>query len=202
MNYDFWKSLEIRRPSGTRQAPIPVTKEQLTDSTGIATLFVMCSQALVLTTGVCAIASLNELGPVGILHNSQHAVQVNALAELAVEVAQAAEHTLCLAISTLKSQSNSSVLPWEMSGFENIESTGAVYISLLQNIALEMKLTVIQQELSQSVPHGLPDISGACSSETREIESSINKLAAQAKALLLRIEMCDVDATRSCGQRV
>ena len=166
----------------------PSTQEECRGAAGIAYLFLMSSHALTLMTGVLAIVSLKEFGPAGTWRHSELSGQVGTLAKLATDVAQAAERALDHALSNLTLQ-QISLSPSEACGVDEIRASGEVYVTLLKTVALETRLTAIQQNLSVTVQRGPLHAAVDSIPGTKEVGSSIRQLTAQAMELELRLEM-------------
>ena len=181
--------LELRHVARTGLLPMPPsTQEECRGAAGIAYVFLMSSHALTLMTGVLAIVSLKELGPAGTWRNSELSGQVGTLAKRTADVTQAAEHALDHALSNLTHQPIARS-PSEASGVDEIRANGEVYITLLKTVALETRLTAIQQNLSVTVQRGPIDVASRQLPGTKEVGSAIRQLTAQAMELELRLEM-------------
>lgn len=191
MKHDIWQILKIRPPTGTNVLPVLTTQAQCMGIPGISYVFVICSHALVLMTGVLAIAGLRELAPPGVWRRSDLAFRVSALAALVCDVAEAAERTLGQALSNLAIPSNGSFPSSEVKGMEDIRLIGEVYASLLKSVASETRRTATQHDLSESVQSGPLETMRIPASEAKEIDDSICTLTEQVIALGVRIEMLE-----------
>lgn len=181
--------LELRHTARTSLLPMPPsTQDECRGAAGIAYVFLMSSHALTLMTGVLAIVSLKELGPAGTWRNSELSGQVGILAKRATDVAQAAERALDHALSNLTHQ-QIALSPSEASGIDEIRASGEVYVTLLKTVALETRLTAIQQNLSVTVQRGPMHAAVDSIPGTKEVGSSIRQLTVQAVELELRLEM-------------
>lgn len=181
--------LELRQAARTSLLPMPPsTQKECRGAAGIAYLFLMSSHALTLMTGVLAIVSLKELGPAGTWRNSELSGQVGTLAKLATDVAQAAERALDHALFNLRHQ-QIALSPSEASGIDEIRASSEVYVTLLKTVALETRLTAIQQNLSVTLQRGPIHVASRQIPGTKEVGSAILQLTAQAMELELRLEM-------------
>lgn len=181
--------LELRHTARTSLLPMPPsTRDECRGAAGIAYVFLMSSHALTLMTGVLAIVSLKELGPAGTWRNSELSGQVGTLAKRTADVAQAAERALDYALSNLTHQ-QTALSPSEARGVDEIRANGEVYITLLKTVALETRLTAIQQNLSVTVQRGPIDVASRQIPGTKEVGSAIRQLTAQAMELELRLEI-------------
>lgn len=192
MDRSISEFLELRHASRTSLLPMPPsTMDERTGAAGIAYLFLMSSHALTLMTGVLAIVSLKELGPIGIWRNSELSRQVGTLAKLATDVAKAAEHALGDALSNMWHR-KSALSSAEANGVDEIRANCEVYVTLLKNVALETRLTVIQQNLLVAAQPGSMDVASGRISGAKEVGEAIRQLIEQIMELELRFEAYEV----------
>ncbi|MNY72662.1 hypothetical protein D3C86_2112710 [compost metagenome] len=83
---------------------------------------------------------------------------------------------------------------------EDIRFIGEVYASLLKSVASEMRLTVAQHDLTESVQRGSVETMGFSASEAKEIDDSVRTLTEQVMALGVRIEMFEEGCRSDRGE--